>query len=197
MAFSSFKLAQIKEKYGLEEKKEHLFSSVLLIEPSAWLAEALELAVQLPLNSEKAKSEFIVSPILLEIWKISNKTFSIFSGATLDVGGELIGECDFILSGKGESQEIEAPIFTLIEAKDDNVRAGYGQCVAQMYAAQLFNEKKGNTPNVIFGCITTGEDWQFLKLENKTITFDNGRYYLNQISAILGILKNIIEKYKK
>jgi hypothetical protein len=197
MAFSSFKLRQVKDKFGLLEERSDLFPDLQPIEPSAWLKETLLMTMQMPLNSEKAKSEFIVSPILLETWKICNKSFSIFSGATLDVEGELTGECDFIFSGAAQSQEIEAPILTLIEAKDDNVRAGYGQCVAQMYAAKLFNERRGSPTETIFGCVTTGEDWQFLKLQGKTVVFDDGRYYLNQVEMILSALKTIVDFYKK
>jgi hypothetical protein len=197
MAYSHFKLSQVKEKYGLLEKKEDLFPNLVALEPTSWLRETLEMAVQMPLNSEKAKSEFIISPILLEAWKLCDKSFTIFSGATLDVENGLTGECDFILSGSAQSQEIEAPIFTLIEAKDDNLRSGYGQCLAQMYAAQLFNEKKGHPTPTIYGCVTTGEDWQFLKLFDKTVHFDDGRFYLSNVDKILGVLKTIVQYYIK
>jgi hypothetical protein len=196
MAFSNVKLNDVKEKYGLIEIKQDIFLKVVAVEPSVWLAESLSVANDLPLNSEKAKSEFIVAPILAEVWKKSNKSFTIFSGVTLDVSLDLKGECDFILTQSPQSSEIEAPIFTLIEAKDDNIRLGIGQCVLQMYAAQKFNEiKKKNIP-VIYGCVTTGEDWQFLKLEGNIITFDSKRYYLNEVNVILGVFKTIVDFYK-
>jgi hypothetical protein len=193
MAFSNTKLNDVLEKYSLIEDKQDIFPNLQAILPSEWLLDMIAMSNELPLNSEKAKSEFIVSPILLEVWKRNNKQFSIFSGVTLDVQADLRGECDFILSKAPKSKEIQAPIFTLIEAKDDNIRNGWGQCAMQMYAAQKFNEiKKRNIP-IVYGCITTGEDWQFLKLEKNTVTFDNKRFYLNEIDRILGVFNVIVK----
>jgi hypothetical protein len=193
MAFSNTKLNDVLEKYNLIEDKQDIFPNLQAVFPSEWLLDMIAMSNELPLNSEKAKSEFIVSPILLEVWKKNNKQFSIFSGVTLDVEADLRGECDFILSKTPKSKEIQAPIFTLIEAKDDNIRNGWGQCVMQMYAAQKFNEIKKRDIPVVYGCITTGEDWQFLKLEKNTVTFDNKRFYLNEIDRILGVFDVIVK----
>lgn len=197
MAFSSFSLRTFKEQFGIAEKKADLFPCLISVTPSAWLEESLSMSLQLPLNSEKAKSEFLISPILLEVWKQCNKNFTIFSGANLDINNTLSGECDFILSATPESQEIEAPIFMLIEAKDGNLRNGYGQCLAQMYAACLFNQVHRQTTPTIFGAVTTGEDWQFLKLEDNTIYFHQQRFYISQKELILGALVYIVNFYKK
>ncbi len=194
MAFSNVKLNDVLEKYSLIEDKQNIFPNLQEAAPSEWLLDMIEMANELPLNSEKAKSEFIVSPILLEVWKKNNKQFAIFSGVTLDVNADLKGECDFILSKTPKSKEIQAPIFTLIEAKDDNIRNGWGQCVMQMYAAQKFNEIKKRDIPVIYGCITTGEDWQFLKLEKNTVTFDKKRFYLSEIGRILAAFDVIVKE---
>ncbi len=194
MAFSNVKFSQVKEKYALLEYEANLFPNLQLLNPSVRLIEILDESSQLPLNSEKAKSEFIVAPILLEVWRNSGKKFSIFSGVTLDVDVELRGECDFILSQAPKSREIESPIFTLIEAKDDNIRLGIGQCVLQMYAAQKFNELKNKSIKVIYGCVTTGDDWQFIKLEKNTVTFDNKRFYLSEVDKILGVFQQIVNQ---
>jgi hypothetical protein len=193
MAFSNTKLNDVLEKYSLIEDKQDVFPNLQAVAPSEWLLDMIAMSNELPLNSEKAKSEFIVSPILLEVWKKNNKQFSIFSGVTLDVQADLRGECDFILSKGPKSKEIQAPIFTLIEAKDDNIRNGWGQCIMQMYAAQKFNEIKKRDIPIVYGCITTGEDWQFLKLEKNTVTFDNKRFYLNEIDRILGVFNVIVK----
>ncbi len=194
MAFSNTKFNDVKEKYSLLENEQNIFLDLTPIQPSAWLKEALSMSSRLPLNSEKAKSEFIVAPILLEVWRLCDEKFSIFSGVTLDVDIELRGECDFILSKAPKSREIQTPIFTLIEAKDDNIRLGIGQCVLQMYAAQKFNELKNKPIKVIYGCVTTGDDWQFLKLEKNIVTFDNKRFYLSEVDKILGVFQCIVNQ---
>ena len=197
MAFSNVKLYDVKEKFGLIEDKQDIFPSLQAIQASDWLLDMIEMSSELPLNSEKAKSEFIVSPILLEVWKRNDKRFSIFSGVTLDVDAELKGECDFILSKLPKNQELEAPIFTLIEAKDDNIRNGIGQCVMQMYASQKFNEIKKQAISTIYGCVTTGEAWQFIRLEDKAVVFHEKRLLLIDLDNILGAFQYIVDKNYK
>jgi hypothetical protein len=197
MAFSNLKLSQVKEKYGLTSQYKDLFLNLQPLEPTQWLSDMIVTANEVPLNSEKAKSEFIVMPILVEIWKKFDKKFSIFSGVSLDVDTELKGECDFILSNSPKSVDVEAPIFTLIEAKDDNIRLGIGQCVAQMYAAQKFNEIRKKPLDSIYGCVTTGESWQFIKLENNVVTLNDKYFYLSDLNKILGIFHSIIKEIIK
>lgn len=194
MAFSNVKLSQVKEKYGLDEDKQDIFPTLEFVAPTDWLQDMIATASELPLLSEKVKCEAIIYPILIEVWKRENKRFAIFSGVSLDVSAELKGECDFILSKMPKNQEIEAPIFTLIEAKDDNIKNGLGQCALQMYAAQKFNDSKGKSIATIYGCITTGEAWQFLKLEGNMLTFHEKRFYLVEINKILGVFSSIIKE---
>ena len=146
----------------------------------------------------KARSEFIVVPILLEIKKRTSKNIAIHSGKRLNAHPEkgLNGECDFILS-KGEiSYTIQTPIFALVEAKKNDIDLGVGQCAAQMVGAKIINQRQGNDISTIFGCSTTGEDWQFLKLEADAICLDRDRYYIDNVGQILGMLQNVIDFYE-
>jgi hypothetical protein len=77
----------------------------------------------------------------------------------------------------------------------NDIEAGLGQCVAQMVGARLFNQHEGNGLETIFGCVTTGEDWQFLKLEHDTVVIDSRRYYIDRVDTILGILRTILASY--
>jgi transketolase C-terminal domain/subunit len=52
----------------------------------------------------------------------------------------------------------------IVEAKNENIKGGLGQCVAEMVAAQIFNEREANAIDTIYGAVTTGEIWKFLKL---------------------------------
>lgn len=108
----------------------------------------------------------------------------------------LKGECDFILSKGPISSSIEAPIFSLVEAKRNDIKEGLGQCIAQMLGAKIFNQEEGNNVDVIYGCVTTGEDWQFLKLEADMIFMDFKRYYINELPKIIWIFQYIVNKYK-
>ncbi len=199
MAYSSFKLADLHKKFGTSERIAPLFENVSILNPTDWLKESLDLAFQMPLLSEKAKSELIVTPILVDFWKQTNNQFSFYSGIYLDadVASGLNGECDYILSLAPRQYTLSSPIFTMVEAKNDNLDLGMGQCVAQMLGAKVFNENDGTPLDTIFGCVTTGEDWQFLKLQDKLITIDNKHYYISEVEKILGVLQAILNHYKK
>ena len=66
---------------------------------------------------------------------------------------------------------------------------------SQMIGAKIFNQNKGNDIEIIFGCVTTGEAWQFLKLDHDTILLERNRYYLDNVGQILGMLQNIVDFY--
>jgi hypothetical protein len=87
---------------------------------------------------------------------------------------------------------VSAPIIIIVEAKKENINAGLGQCVAEMLAAQIFNEREGNEIPAIYGTVTTGTIWKFLKLQEQIIDIDLGEYYLNDVKKIVGILANSI-----
>lgn len=200
MAYRDFSLTKVKKEFELIEQTGRIFQEVGMLEPSQWLKETLSVSISLALSSssEKARSEFIVAPILLELEKRNLGAFAIFSGERLDVDDAkgLKGECDFILSKGPISPIIQSPIFSLVEAKKNDIKEGLGQCIAQMLGAQLFNEQEGNRIEGIYGCVTTGEDWQFLKLSGKLILIDARRYYLSELQQLLWIFQHIIDAYK-
>lgn len=199
MSYRDFSLAKIKKDFALIEQKHSLFPNIQLIKPSDWLNQALEIGLELALSSssEKARSEFIIAPILIEMERRADKRFAIYSGEKLDVDAAkgLVGECDFILSKGSMSYELQPPIFGLVEAKRNDINSGLGQCIAQMLGAQCFNQQEQTGIETIFGCVTTGEDWQFLQLTANTITIDTQRYYINDLEHILGVFQTILDKY--
>ena len=169
-------------------------TAVVPIEPSSVLRTILERAEQKNVLSEKAKSEKIIAPILDELEEINGRSFATFSGYQFNVDKEmgLSGFCDFILSKKPKSVLIEAPIFCVVEAKNDNLDEGIAQCIAEMYAAQLFNQKQQQPQTAIYGAVTFGFQWKFLQLIEKDVKIDYKIYYLNELPQLLGILNHIV-----
>ncbi len=182
---------------ALEEFEVPLFSVVESIEPSAWLLQTVAIAKRLPLTNEKSKSERIISPILSEIALYYEKQITFYSGEDLlvDASKDLSGECDFFFSKHPRKSVMQAPIITLVEAKDENFEYGKAQCTAQMYASRLFNEQEGHPMPFIYGCAVTADDWKFLKLEKEQIYVDTETYYLSDLPKIIGIFHQIIEKF--
>lgn len=74
------------------------------------------------------------------------------------------------------------------------VEAGLGQCIARMIGARLVNERTGAARTPVFGCVTTGEIWQFLQLDGAVAALDRRRYYLDDVAGILGAFQAIVER---
>ena len=138
----------------------------------------------------------IVADILVELREKFEKRISFFSGIdfSVDMESGLTGVCDFLISLSPTQFHLEAPIIVLVEAKKDNPVLGFGQCVAEMIAAQRFNAEKGNDLPCIYGAATTGTMWQFLKLEAQRLHIDRAVYSIGQCDKILGILASMVEQ---
>ncbi len=200
MSYSEFTtIGKVKQAFGLTTIEDRRFlPQVEPIAPSAtltdFLAESLPLAVAT--GSEKARSELIISPVLLEVRKILHRQISLFSGEefTVDPTAGLNGICDFIISRSPELLEIESPVVVIVEAKKADLKTGIGQCVVEMVAAQKFNQAKDNQIPVIYGSITSGTQWRFMKLEGQNVTIDLTDYPLTPVEQILGFLVWMVQQ---
>ena len=199
MAYSKFTLKSVKEILGIRVIEDtHLFQTDE-IEPipiSDYLRTTLtEFApLALSINTEKSRSEWIIAPIVAEVRRHYRSRISIFSGSTFNVDETqgLEGQCDYIVSMNPEQLYIAAPVLTIIGAKKEDIVGGVGQCIAAMYAAWLFNQREQHPVPLIYGAVTTGTTWRFLKLQEKTSYFDMDEYYLKEIETLMGILCRII-----
>lgn len=194
MAYSDFDLIKVRNNFGLQiDERPNLFADVTPLPPSVTLANALAETAHLAIaiNTEKARSEMLITPVLLEIWRRAQSQISLFSGTefNVDEARGLTGYCDYILSRSKEQLTINAPVIMIVEAKNENIKGGLGQCVAEMIAAQMFNEREGNAIDTMYGAVTTGEIWKFLKLAGAVVSVDLSDYYIaRDVASILGIL---------
>jgi hypothetical protein len=196
MAFSEFTLEEVTRSLGITPQEADLFPDVAPASIPDWLPGWLARGTRLALISEKARSEFIVVPILLAARELCADRFSIFSGQRLDVDPDrgLAGECDCILAIGPAVPPLRVPIATVVEAKKHDVEAELGQCIAQMVGARQFNDKGGRKVAPVSGCVTTGETWQFLRLAEPAALLDRKRYYLDHVGGILGALQAIVRE---
>ena len=199
MAYSNFTLETVRKAFDIEEVDiAGLFSDSEPMAPSELLTTVLERNIPLAtaIGTEKAKSEMIVSDVLVELREQLNLSISLFSGIDFNVDNEsgLIGVCDFLISLSPVQFVLEAPVIVLVEAKKDDLEVGLGQCVAEMIAAQYFNAERGNDVPRIYGTITSGREWRFLKLEGKKLYIDMAVYQIAQCEKILGILASMVKQ---
>lgn len=202
MAYSDFTLSEVKDKFLLSlNEKSNLFDDVKEIDYSEHLKETLKYNTPLgvSINTEKARSELIVAPVLVEIVKKLEHQISLFSGSELNVDKSkgLNGVCDFIISLSTEQFFLNAPIIAIVEAKNDNINSGLGQCISEMLSSKLFNEQKANSIKNTYGVVTTGSLWKFMKLSGNIVWIDLDEYHISNVSKIIAIFVSIIDSYKK
>ncbi len=196
MAYSEFTLESVTQALGITTQETDLFPESPTAAVPDWLPGQLARGTRLALISEKARSEFIVVPILLAVRELTAGRLAIYSGQRLDVDPArgLVGECDFILALGPAVPPLRAPIVTVVEAKKNDIEAGLGQCIAQMVGARQFNQAAGRPQSPVFGCVTTGETWQLLRLAEAVALLDSKRYYLDNVERILGVLCAVLQE---
>ncbi len=196
MAYSDFTIIDLKKRFGLTiSELDNLFSGVAEVELPPFLADTLDRYVPLAsnLNTEKARSELIIAPILVEFKLRHRDRISLFSGLefNIDPASGLNGRCDYVLAQSPEQLTLIAPVCVLVEAKNENMIAGIPQAISEMVAARRFNEQAGTPISPIYGVVTTGMLWRFLKLEGDTAHVDAVEYPIQSPSKIFGILTAI------
>jgi hypothetical protein len=197
MAYSSFTVKQVEQQFNLQIITDSFLPVVPPLAPSPYLADLLQRMSSLAaiLGTEKARSEFIIAPLLFELRELLDRQVGLFTGAdfTIDIPSGLNGVCDFLLTRSSSEVSIKAPVVVLIEAKKGELNGGWGQCMAEMVAAQRFNQADGQDIPSIYGSVTTGTQWQFLRLTGQQMWIDVNEYSLMPLDRILGILKWMLE----
>ena len=196
MAYSDFDLKKAVHTFALTEVRDtDVFIDVEPLDPSDFLLVWLEkfAPVALGVNSERARSEFIIAPMLAEAKLRAGASVTVLPGVTFDVDKAqgLAGFCDYLITRSPEFYYVQGPVLAVVEAKKEDLVAGLGQCVAQMVAIRLFNEREGTPIAAVFGCVSSGSNWRFLKLEGSKLVIDQPEYYLRDAAKIIGILVSI------
>ncbi|NJO17478.1 MAG: hypothetical protein HC877_17560 [Thioploca sp.] len=198
MSYSDFDLKRVRNELGVKLiEQQQVFAAVKPIEISAILAEILRENVPLAraINTEKARSELIIATILVEVRKMLNHQISLFSGIEFNVDKEkgLNGYCDFILSASRQQLILSSPLVAIVEAKNENIIGGLGQCIAEMVAASIFNQVENNQDiTILYGVVTTGTAWKFLKMSGLEVVIDLDEYLIENPDKILGILSEML-----
>jgi hypothetical protein len=193
MAYSRFTLSQLKQDFGITlDESQDLFEQVSPRPVSELLTLTLQdsLTLATRVNTEKVRSELLIAPILMEIRRQLNNQISFFSGSEFNVDADrgLDGYCDYLLSLSLEQLEITSPVVVLIEAKKENLMGGIAQCIAEMIAAQILNDRSKNAIPIIYGAVTSGTNWQFLTLQGTQVNLDTTEYFISDVEKLMGIL---------
>jgi hypothetical protein len=198
MSYRDFTITEVKRRFQLRvEEDRDLFSSIPAVEISQLLREILAENVPLAfaMGTEKARSELIISPVLLEARRQSARRVSLFSGADFSVDPQrgLTGACDFLFSLSPEQLAIEAPAIVIVEAKSEDLKPGISQCLAEMVAARVFNDRAEQEVETIYGVVTSGHAWKFLRLVQDEAQVDVAEYHISRVGHVVGILKAMLQ----
>src|SRR5215813_9397966 len=193
MSYSEFTFQDLRAKLALHLGQDaSLFATVEEVQVSTYLETTLRenVALALNINTEKARSEMIIAPMLIEVRKILHRQVSLFSGVEFNVDASLglTGVCDYIISKSTNQVYVSAPAVIIVEAKNENIKAGLPQCIAAMYAAKIYNEREHNEVDRILGIVTTGSNWKCLTLEDTHVVIDYDEYLIDQAGKILAII---------
>jgi hypothetical protein len=197
MAFPNFTFPQVEQALGLTLADADLFSQIapVAIRPDlfALVIDGANLASAI--NTEKARSEFVIAPVLFELRRLHPGRLGLFSGVELDADAArgLNGICDFLITRSPRQHVISAPLITIIEAKNDNLRSGLGQCIASMCAAQMLNQAAAAAVETVYGAVTTGTAWKFLRLRASDVTLDLTEHHIESLGKIMAILGHMVE----
>jgi hypothetical protein len=192
MPYSDFTIDNVRAKLNIELQQIAFIPELQPLTASDWLQQSLAMgmALAIDVDSEKARSEFIIAPVLLELRSLAHSKVSIFSGQDFTIDRELglNGACDFLIARSPLQLTIEAPVIALVEAKKGILKSGLGQCIAEMVAAQRFNKEQNANVEQVYGIVTTGSIWQFLRLIDRTVTLESKEYSLDPVGKLLAIL---------
>ncbi len=197
MSYSKFKnIKVVAQTFGYAVKsKASLFKDISLVQPSQRLLDDLEEAEKMKYFSEAERSERIVAPVLKELNRNNNFELTIYAGRelTIDAKRGLCGECDYLLSYGTIMDIVDIPLFSLVEAKRQDVEHGTAQCAAQLIGAKIYNQNDGLYTPLLYGCSSTGDIWRFLMIDYQEIILDDRHYSIKgQLAEILGILQFIV-----
>jgi hypothetical protein len=198
MAFRDFTVEVVRDRLGVSIRDGQLFpdAAPVQVRPdfAAVFADGLNLGTAI--NTEKALSEFAIAPVLLELRRMTGGRFKLFSGVTWSVDPDrgLNGVCDFLLSWGPSQHFMTAPFAVIVEAKNEPILNGLGQCMATMYAATLANTAEGTTGLPIYGAVTSGREWKFLRIDSAVVTIDTACYLGADLPRLMGVLDLITRR---
>ncbi len=197
MAFGDFKYPDVFQQLGLTfDNADNLFTTVAPMAASTLLRQQLRITAPLAstINTEKARSEWLVAPVLADFWARYHGRIGLYSGVTFvaDAAAGLNGYCDYLVSRSPQQFVIAPPVLVAFEAKNESIPGGLGQCIAGMVGAQRYNRRLGMPEEPIYGCVTTGTAWRFLRLDAATVTLDLTEYGITEVDQLLGILAYIV-----
>ena len=193
MAFSDFKnISQVQKEFGIRYEEENFIQAEEIV-LAANFKEEFEFSLENidVYTSEASRTEAIIFPILREIYKRYHDEYSLWIQKSITYNERLTGTPDYLIATKSALGKtvLETPLVVIAEAKKNDFEQGWGQCLAELVAAQKINL---NASFAVYGIVTDGKLWEFGKLVESTFTKNIEGYTVDHLPKLFGVLNFIL-----
>lgn len=193
MAFSDYKsLEQVQQEFQIRYQEEN-FVPELWAQIPAFFCEEFDfnLTAMDAFSSEAARCELVIFPILREIYKRYADKAAFWVQKSFAVDGGLSGTPDYMLSRKSNLGKtiFELPLLLLVEAKRNDFEQGWGQCLAELVAADRLNPQ----PRPVYGIVTDGKLWEFGRLYTQVFTKNSASYVMTDLERLFSVLNGLFD----
>lgn len=189
MAFTDFKsIAQVQEEYNIKYGEENFIDYVGLSPSDGFIKEFdFNLDNIDVFTSEASRCENVIYPVIREVYKSFADRYTLWSHKSISVDSKLTGTPDYLVATKSELGKtvLGLPVLVVVEAKQNNFMEGWGQCAAELLAAQKINQ---NDENFVYGIVTDGELWQFGRLQSSLFTKHKAGIAITDLNKVFGAI---------
>ncbi len=194
MAFSDFKtISEVQEKFSIKYASNDFFG-VEAKDPSEQFLKELEFSQQHIdfFTSEEARCEVVIFPILREIYKDYAENYGLWVKKSIAYDETLNGTPDYLIATKSELgiTVVGMPLIMMVEAKKNDFELGWGQCLAELVAAQKIND---DTTFPVHGIVTDGILWQFGRLVGNVFTRNRSNFSLDNLPSLFGAVDSVFK----
>lgn len=194
MAFSDFKtIAEVQQTFGIVHTRRD-FLVVESSSPSTYFLQDFEFKQQHidVFASEGARCEAIIFPILLDVYKGYADACALWIKKAITYNETLSGTPDYFVSTRSElgMLVVGSPLILMVEAKKNDFELGWGQCLAELTAAQKIND---NADFPVYGIVTDGIRWEFGQLVGDTFTQNRTRFDLGNLPMLFGAVNAVFK----
>ncbi|NEQ97133.1 MAG: hypothetical protein F6K30_10470 [Cyanothece sp. SIO2G6] len=194
MAFSDFKtISEVQQRYNIKYTEDNFIISQELSPSKSFLDDFEFNRENIDIfTSEASRSEIIISPLLREVYKKHYQDYSFWIQKSIAYDATLSGTPDYIFSRRSELGKtvLETPIVIITEAKKNDFQQGWGQCLAELIAAQKINDDAQRT---VYGIVTDGNLWQFAKLVTNVFTKNSTNFTIDKVANVYGALESLVQ----
>lgn len=191
MAFSDYKnLEQVQQEFQIRYQEADFVPELWMDVPALFLNEFdFNLTVMDAFSSEAARCELVIFPVIREIYKGYATKAALWVQKSFAVDGKLNGTPDYMLSRQSDLGKtiLETPLVLLVEAKRNDFEQGWGQCLAELVAADRLNTDS----RAVYGIVTDGKLWEFGRLHHQIFTKNTASYTITDLEKLFSVLNGL------